>query len=103
MFEYLTPFVERTVRHTPLASANRPVDPKETAWKVELANRRAMRLHDEVHNIKAHIGSDSASEPAAGSSIPAQLQALQLQLQQLAEQVHKLQQKKLEAETKNKN
>jgi len=90
MFEYLTPFVERTIRHTPLASSNRPVDPKETAWKVELANRRAMRLHNEIEEMRVHIGVGKGFSAADGSMLD-QIVTLKQQLADLKQQVDKLQ------------
>ncbi len=92
VFEYLTPFVERTVRHTPLAAANRPVDAKETAWKVELANRRAMRIHEELETIKTHIG--ATSNPADQvRSLPEQIEQLRDNVASLTAQLEQLQQR----------
>ena len=60
--EYMTPFMRRVTRDTPLARENAALDPSQQAWKLELMNKRTLKLHEDIKVLFNHLEVRSSTE-----------------------------------------
>lgn len=86
--EYMSPYLHRVTRDTPLANENVAVDPEQQAWKMELMNKRTLKLHQDVQQLYGHM--DVPLPPAlsrgdVGSPETPVVPELRAKLQELAE------------------